>query len=282
MHSDAEMEVVRRVYAKQVMARAMLDDSRLESAFAQIRREDFLGRGPWSLISPFGVYVRTPSSDPVYLYMDMVIGIIPERLLNNGQPSAHATWIASAAPNLGDHVVHVGAGTGYYSAIMAQLVGGKGKVTAVEFDAGLAAQARANLSSFSNAQVLDGDGTVMSFGKAEIIYVNAGATRPVEAWLDGLAEGGRLILPLTTDGYPNASRGAVFRFERRKDEFLAKWVSPVSIFPCEGARDPESEHALSGAFEKRGWDKVTKLYRSDDIPEDRCWLRGSGWCLAFS
>jgi protein-L-isoaspartate(D-aspartate) O-methyltransferase len=38
------------------------------------------------------------SADPVYLYTDDVIGILPERHLNNGQPSLHAVLIASAAP----------------------------------------------------------------------------------------------------------------------------------------------------------------------------------------
>jgi hypothetical protein len=35
-----------------------------------------------------------------------------------------------------------------------------------------------------------------------VIYVNAGATRPADAWLDALAEGG-LILPPTDSGFPN-------------------------------------------------------------------------------
>jgi protein-L-isoaspartate O-methyltransferase len=38
---------------------------------------------------------------------------------------------------------------------------------------------------------------------ADVIYVNAGATRPADVWLDRLKEGGRLILPLTADGFPN-------------------------------------------------------------------------------
>jgi protein-L-isoaspartate(D-aspartate) O-methyltransferase len=46
-----------------------------------------------------------------------VIGILPERNLNNGQPSLHAALIAAAAPQPGEHVVHVGAGLGYYTAI---------------------------------------------------------------------------------------------------------------------------------------------------------------------
>lgn len=280
---NSELAIVRRAYAKQIMARAMLDDGRIESAFAEVRREDFLGPGPWSIIGWLGDYVLTPSADPVYVYVDMIVGIVPERKLNNGQPSGHAVWIASAAPNLGDHVVHIGAGTGYYSAILAHLIGDNGRVTAVEIDPECAARARTNLSPFPNVRVLEGDGTAMSFEAADIIYVNAGATRPPDGWLDGLAEGGRLIIPFTTGGYPNfGHRGAVFSIERRKDEYLARWVSPVGIFPCEGARDPESEQALSAALYKGGWDRVTRLYRTSDIPEDRCWLRGSGWCLAYS
>ena len=128
----------------------------------------------------------------------------------------------------------------------------------------------------------------MPFNAVDVIYVNAGATHPVDAWLDGLSEGGRLILPLTTNrGFthndppvPIERRGAVFRVERRSSEFLARWISPVAIFPCEGARDPLSEAALAEAFQKGGWRQVTRLCRSDDVPEDRCWLRAPGWCLA--
>ena len=43
--------------------------------------------------------------------------------------------------------------------------------------------------------------------------------------------------------------------ERRSDGFLAKWISAVAIFPCEGARDAECERALAAAFEKGGWEQ---------------------------
>ena len=49
---------------------------------------------------------------------NVVVGIIPEPNLNNGQPSLHAALIASAAPRAGEHAVHVGAGVGYYTAIL--------------------------------------------------------------------------------------------------------------------------------------------------------------------
>jgi protein-L-isoaspartate(D-aspartate) O-methyltransferase len=46
-------------------------------------------------------------------------------------------------------------------------------------------------------------------------------------------------------------------------------------------RDQVSEAALANAFEKGDCQKVTRLYRSDEMPADRCWLQGNGWCLAY-
>jgi protein-L-isoaspartate(D-aspartate) O-methyltransferase len=234
-----------------------------------------------------GDYVPTPSADPAYLYLDHVVGILPQRHLNNGQPSLHAKLLAHAGLREGDHAVHVGPGTGYYTAIMAHLVGSSGRVTAIELDPGLAERARGNLASHPNVSVICSNGAVTPVDIADVIYVNAGATRPADVWLDGLSEGGRLILSLTTNrGFthnhppvPIERRGAVFRIERRSSEFLARWISAVAIFPCEGARDPLSEAALAEAFEKGGWQEVTRLWRGGDVPEDRCWLRAPGWCL---
>jgi protein-L-isoaspartate(D-aspartate) O-methyltransferase len=284
---EQELGLVRRGYAREIMATAGIPDARVETAFAEVRREDFLDPGPWLVIGDRGDYVPTPSADPAFLYLDHVIGILPQRHINNGQPSLHALLLAYAGLQAGEHVVHIGAGTGYYTAIMAHLVGSSGRVTAIELDSGLAARARGNLSSYPNVRVACGNGAVVPFDAADVIYVNAGATRPAEAWLDGLAEGGRLILPLTTNrGFvrndppvPIERRGAVFRIERRSFEFLARWISAVAIFPCEGARDPLSEAALAEAFEKGGWRQVTRLCRGNDTPADRCWLRAPGWCL---
>jgi protein-L-isoaspartate(D-aspartate) O-methyltransferase len=290
MDRATELGIVRRAFAKQITAAVGVDDRRIEAAFAEVPREDFLGPGPWPIIRWTDDYVPTPSADPVYLYVDHVVGIVPERHINNGAPSFHARLIARAAPDEGEHVVHVGAGVGYYTAILAHLVGRSGRVTAIEFDPALAARAEANLSSLPHVHVVEGDGSLIPFDAANVIYVNAGATRPADAWLDRLSEDGRLILPLTTDkGFmkndppdPLDRRGAVFRIERRGPEFLAQWVSPVAVIPCQGVRDAVTETALAAAFKKGGWKQVTRLYRNDDVPDERCWLRAPGWCLAYS
>ena len=283
MDRERELKIIRRAYAKQVAAAAGVGDPRIEAAFAAVAREDFLGPGPWQIVRWGGGYRASPDADPVYLYTDDVIGIVPERNLNNGEPSLHAALIAAAAPQPEEHVVHVGAGVGYYTAILAELVGAAGTVTAIEFDAELAARATANFARAPHVRAVHGDGARVVFEPADVIYVNAGATRPAASWLEQLKEGGRPILPLTADGFPNRDvrHGAVFRIERHGSEFFARRISGVAIFPCEGGRDEAGERALTAAFDKGGAERVTRLYRRDDLPEDQCWLRAPGWCLAY-
>jgi protein-L-isoaspartate(D-aspartate) O-methyltransferase len=182
----------------------------------------------------------------------------------------------------------ISAGAGYYTAIIAELVGAKGRVTGIEFEPELAARARANLARYPNTTIVQGDGASVPFDPADVIYVNAGATQPAARWLDALKDGGRLILPLTTeegfgpiDYAKIARRGAVFRIERRGNDYLAKWIAPVAIFPCAGNRDPVAERALAAALERGRMQEVTRLYRGTELPEKRIWLRGEGWCVAF-
>jgi protein-L-isoaspartate(D-aspartate) O-methyltransferase len=237
----------------------------------------------------YEVYVPSPDANPVYLYSNILVGIIPERKLNNGEPAFHARLIAAAAPAEGEHVIHVGPGTGYYTAIMADLVGASGRVTAIEFDPELARRASENFRSDPRVEVIQGDGATMPLAPADVVYVNAGATRPMETWLDALNDGGRLILPLSTskgfdyDGppLPILKRGAVFRIEKRHDGFAATRVSGVSIIPCESARDEISEAALAAALARGGSEGVTRLYRHNEVPEEEIWLKAPGWCLAM-
>ena len=289
MDRQDELSIIRAAYAKQILAAGGVANARLQAAFGAIRREDFLGPGPWPILRWPRDYLLSPDTDPVYLYTNDLVGIVPERRINNGQPSWHAHLIHQASPAAGEHVVHVGTGTGYYTAILAHLAGRSGRVTGIEYDSELAARAKANLAPHPNVEIVEGDGALVSFDEADVIYVNAGCTRPAQNWLDRLADGGRLILPMTSDqGFgasaPErmASAGAVFRIERRGHDYFATWISPVAIFPCAGSRDEVSERALAEAFAKAGWQQVTRLYRDQEIPAERCWLSGPGWCLAYS
>src|SRR5215207_6223437 len=73
--------------------------------------------------------------------------------LNIGMPGAHAYWLDSCELKQGETVVQVGVGTGYYTAILAQLVGSSGQVHAYEIDESLAERARGNLKDLPQVNV---------------------------------------------------------------------------------------------------------------------------------
>ena len=77
-------------------------------------------------------------------------------------------------------------------------------------DQDLAARSRANLSHYPQVAVHRDNGCRLSLSGLDGLYVNAGATQPLDGWLDALGLGGRLILPLTCDD----NHGVVFRIER--------------------------------------------------------------------
>src|SRR5262245_16553378 len=59
----------------------------------------------------------------------------------------------------------------------------------------------------------------------------------------------------------------------------AKFVASNPIGGPLGSRDAVSERALAEALEKGGCPQVTRPHRDQEVPEECCWLRGSGRCL---
>jgi protein-L-isoaspartate O-methyltransferase len=93
--------------------------------------------------------------------------------------------------------LHLGCGTGYYTAVAAELVGQMGKITAIEIDPGLAEKARAALMPWPQITISNADGANLSFDPVDLIIASAGATHPLSSWLDALKLGGRLPFPMT-------------------------------------------------------------------------------------
>src|SRR5215472_2948143 len=98
-----------------------------QQALAIVRREDFLGDEPWRIARGPALTVN----DPVYVYQDVVLALAPERGVNNGSPSLHAKMLNDLAVEPGQHIAHIGAGAGYYTAMVAELTGRSGRVTAI-------------------------------------------------------------------------------------------------------------------------------------------------------
>ncbi|ESZ70361.1 SAM-dependent methlyltransferase [Mesorhizobium sp. L103C119B0] len=229
------VEDARKFYAQLMAGNAGSADPRLEEAFATVPREAFLGPGPWAVVAGRALTagngkIMTPSADPVHIYQDVLVALDADKGINNGEPSLHAMWIGRIAPRPDEAVTHIGAGTGYYTALLARLVA-PGPVTAFEMEADLAARATKNLETYGNVSVVHGDAVTGDLAPSDIIYVNAGVVAPPAPWLRALKAGGRMIFPWR----PSQGVGLAVMVTRNDkgfacDPFMRSW-----FIPCVGA-----------------------------------------------
>lgn len=271
-----DLDEIREEFARTICAKVGLaPESEICRAFASTPREDFLPSPPWR-VGLGGAGFET--SDPAELYRDGVMALRRERSINTGQPSLHAACLHVLRVRHGEAVVHVGAGAGYYTALLAKLVGEGGWVDAYEVERDLAVDAERNLRGLPWVRVHAISGAEGVLRRCDVLYVSAGASRPVDAWLDALRPGGRLLFPLTArDG-----TGAMLLVTRRKAEtgvMAARFVMEVAFIPCVGARDAESEMQLTEAFRGGRLGEVRTLYR-DNEPDESVWSLGPGWWLS--
>src|SRR5262249_41749857 len=170
------IEDYRRFYADEIRFVANLDSPALVEAFARVPREKFIGPGPWQVGSAearalaaagMGRATYVPVDDARHLYHNVIVVLDQARDINNGQPSALAHWINGLELQPGQRVYHLGSGVGYYTAIMAEVVGPSGSVVASEIDSDLAVRARANLSDYSNVEVHSVDGGEFDPGECD-------------------------------------------------------------------------------------------------------------------
>jgi protein-L-isoaspartate(D-aspartate) O-methyltransferase len=267
--------VVRRFYARLITALAGVEDPSIVDAFTHVKREAFVGAGPWHIKVPGG-YLATETDDPVVLYQDVLVALSPERGINNGEPSLHARCIGAASPRAGDVVVYVGAGTGYYTAIFAHVVGQNGHVHAYEIETDMAMLATENLAEHDNVSVYAKSALEAPVPSADVIYVNAGATHVPAVWLEALVLGGRLVLPLT----PNERLGCMLLATRRsEDVYAAQIFSTAGFIPCIGARDEEQSRIVAEALDGRSTDEVRSLRRGSEV-DGTAWCIGRGWWLS--
>lgn len=154
-------------------------DGRIVEAFRQTDRADFV---PGQLIAE--------------AYLDRPVAI-PGRQTTS-QPSLIAHMIDALALSPEDRVLEIGTGYGFQTALLARLAAG---VVSVERLKDLAEAARANLAraGIDTAEVIVGNGWegASEKGPFDAIVVSAAAAEVPSALVDQLAEGGRLVIPVS-------------------------------------------------------------------------------------
>jgi protein-L-isoaspartate(D-aspartate) O-methyltransferase len=277
----------RRFFAEEIQMVANLRSSALVDALASVPREAFLAAGPWVIRgeSDFGGAPRTtPDADPRHVYHNLAIAIDPARQLFNGAPGLLAMAIDQLEIRPGDRVLHLGTGLGYYTAIIAHCTGPTGRVLGLEVDAELAARARENLRTRPWVDVRHADGHEPLDEPFDAVLINAGVTHPLDGWLDALAPGGRLILPLTA-GFPQMgpiTKGGLMRITADPDRFGVRMIGFVAIYGAIGLRDERMNAALGQALMKSPMIPATRLRRDPHEQTAACWLHGTRCCFSVN
>ena len=274
-----QLEAARRFYAEALRATAPLRVPAVVAAFATVPRERFVGAGPWRLQNPMDSagYRTTEDADPRHLYHDVMVALDEVQGINNGQPSLWAFLLDQLDIAAGANVLHLGCGTGYYTAIMAELVGPTGKIMAIDIDAGLAEKARAALMPWPQIAVSNADGASISFDPVDLIVASAGATHPLPSWLNALKPGGRLLFPMTA----NEGAGMMLMVAHEAENgFAARFLCRVAFIDFSGARNLNTSRRLAAAFSRDGGGAVQSLRRDHHTKGRMCWLHGDGWCLS--
>ena len=263
-------------YAEEIAALSGAKSAALRRAFAKVRRESFLPKGPWLIEALNGSYYPSDDDHPQRILHGVGVGIDPSRQLNNANPVKFAEQMMALDPRPGERVFHVGAGLGYYTALLAELVGPPGRVLAAEIDPGLREEAAANLAAWPTVTVT-GDALEAEIPAIDILYSSAGMGKLPRAWLAALKAGGRMIAPIT-DAHDH---GLVFLFHKLRDgsSWSARLLSFTRHYPCLGTRDTDDLAAVAAAL-PTGPTRVASLVTETHRQDESCWLHGDGWCLS--
>jgi len=265
----------RRWYAEELRWAAALRSERLVEAFAAVPRERFLGRGPWQ-ISTWRGYCETPNANPQHIHHNVLVAIDAQRDLNNGRPAFLAALIEQLKLREGGTVCHVGCGTGYYSAIMAEVVGSSGHVIAIEVDKDLARRSKTHLRSYKQVEVVNADGFAYDPGRVDALLVNAGVSHLSPIWLRVVRAKGRMVVPMTLAN----GEGQILTVVRTGRDWQARFVYGVRVFPCSDGRDQRAEMLLKKALKCGGASEVRSLRLERHRRSHECWLHGDGFCLS--
>ncbi len=265
--SDRSIAAARKTMVDELVARRIIRTPAVERAFRSVPRHAFL---PEPFVLPTNPLLTevVETSDPCRVYADTLVMVKREKSINCGAPSVCAAQLEQLAPAEGMRVLHVGTGSGYYTAILAELVGERGTVVGIEYEPDLVEMSAAHLAGagYTNVTVLEGDGAagIPEAAPFDRILVSAGCADIASAWVAQLGDDGRLVFPLCHASVlgPHITSGAMLTVQKVDTRLWAEFLGPVVFVAMQGMLQPAGNQApLADALQR--WFALEEFLRTE-------------------
>ena len=211
----------------------------VERAFRRVPRHAFL-TSPYILSTDPLLADLEETDDPCRVYSDLAVALTVDSDVSSCAPSLVAAEVEQLAVADGMRVLHIGTGSGYCTAILAELAGERGTIVGVEYNEDLAELSAGMLAQagVTTATIRHGDGVlgVPEAAPFDRILVSAGVTDIAPAWVRQLDDEGALVLPLCPAG-PLARRvsgGTLLTIQKSRDTLWGELSAAAFFVPLHG------------------------------------------------
>jgi protein-L-isoaspartate(D-aspartate) O-methyltransferase len=202
-----------------------LEAARIAMVDSQVRPNDVTDR---RLIAAMGAIPRenfVPESRRASAYADAMVEAAPGRWLIAARDFSKLVNLAAIRED--DRILDIAPGTGYSSAVLARLGAG---VVALEQDEAATKILKDKVAGVPGVEVLAGSLKAGAPSKApfDVIFVNGAVEEVPQAWLDQLAEGGRLAVAVSEAG---VRRARIYTRSGGKTAYRTPFDTAIPMLP---------------------------------------------------
>lgn len=218
----------------------------LQQALFNVPRHLFIeqyydGEGPDGIVHVESPIPTTEQLETIYSNRGLMIREDPHSAAS--QPSLIFSMLNDLKLTCGCKVLEIGTGSGWNAGLIAFSVGDESRVYSIDLQADLVEKARKHLSSvgFNRVNLRAGDGGLGWDGETfDRIMVTVGSPDIPPAWIESLAEGGILVMPLKTRG----TGDPILRLHKQGGKLTGTFTQWAGFMNLQGGFKSSSEDTL--------------------------------------
>ena len=256
-------DVIRR-YVKQLRGMGAIKTKQVERAFSRVERHKLLewlyledDKGEFEYagqrVTKRDFDAQNPDPDLLkIIYSDHAVLTRVNPPSSTSQPFLVANMLELLELQKGRNVLEIGAGTGYNTALMQEIVGRTGHITAIDIQDDVVEQTRRLLkaSGYGGIKVIAGDGAEGFLENApyDRIVATVGCPDISFCWAEQLAKDGFMLIPLQ---HGAEGTDPLVRIWKEGERFLGRFVGSSGFMSIQGELAIEQRHSFDDVVRLR-------------------------------